>query len=54
MSESEIEGFINKVESVLVEAQHDMLVEKALCKRPVVISDGNGGVVEVSAKQLLN
>ena len=51
MSESEIEGFINKVESGLVEAQHDMLVEKALYNRPVVISDGNGGVVEVSAKQ---
>ena len=31
-----------------------MLVEKALYNRPVVISDGNGGVVEVSAKQLLN
>ena len=30
MSESEIEGFINKVESGLVEAQHDMLVEKVL------------------------
>ena len=44
----------NKVESGLVEAQHDMLVEKALYNRPVVISDGNGGVVEVSAKQLLN
>ena len=28
MSESEIEGFINKVESGLVEAQHDMLEEK--------------------------
>ena len=25
-----------------------MLVEKALYNRPVVISDGNGGVVEVS------
>ena len=49
MSESEIEGFINKVELGLVEAQHDMLVEKALYNRPVVISDGNGGVVEVSA-----
>ena len=33
MSESEIEGFINKVESGLVEAQHDMLVEKALYNR---------------------
>ena len=54
MSESEIEGFINKVELGLVEAQHDMLVEKALYNRPVVISEGNGGVVEVSAKQLLN
>ena len=54
MSESEIESFIHKVELGLVEAQHDMLVEKALYNRPVVISDGNGGVVEVSAKQLLN
>ena len=35
MSESEIEGFINKVELGLVEAQHDMLVEKALYNRPV-------------------
>ena len=43
MSESEIESFINKVELGLVEAQHDMLVEKALYNRPVVISDGNGG-----------
>ena len=54
MSESEIEGFINKVESGLVEAQHDMLVEKALYNRPVVISDGFGGVGVVSAMQLLN
>ena len=54
MSESEIEDLINKVESGLLEAQHDMLVEKAFYNRPVVISDGNGGVVEVSAKQLLN
>ena len=54
MSESEIESFINKVELGLVEAQHDMLVEKALYNRPVVISNGNGGVVEVSAKQLLS
>ena len=54
MSESEIEGFINKVELGLVEAQHDMLVEKALHNRPVVISYGNSGVVEISAKELLN
>ena len=38
MSESEIEGFLNKVELGLVEAQHDMLVEKALYNRPVVIT----------------
>ena len=54
MSESEIEGFIHTVDSGFFVAQHDMLVEKALYNRPVVISDGNGGVVEVSAKQLLN
>ena len=56
MSErSEIEALSNKVESGLVELSMIccMLVEKALYNRPVVISDGNGGVVEVSAKQLL-
>ena len=33
--------------------QDGMLVEKALYNRDVVMSDGKGGVVEVSAKQLL-
>jgi len=54
MSEYEIEDFLNKVESGLAEAQHDMLLEKALYNRPVVVSDGKGNVVEMSAKQLLN
>mgnify|MGYP006886790678 CR=1 FL=1 len=53
MSEHEIYDFVRKVDLGLAEAQHDMLVEKALYNRDVVMSDGKGGVVEVSAKQLL-
>lgn len=54
MSEIEIADFISKVENGLTEAQHNMLVEKALHNQNVVISDGDGGVVYVSAKQLLD
>lgn len=54
MSDIEIEDFLHKVESGLAEAQHNMVVEKALHNRPVIISDGKGHVVEVSAKQLLS
>lgn len=53
MSEQEIEDFLNKVEEGLAEAQHNMLVEKALHNQSVVISDGNGHVVTVPAKTLL-
>ena len=53
MSELEIEEFLNKVDAGLAEAQHNMLVEKALHDQPVIISDGNGHVVEASAKSLL-
>lgn len=54
MSELEIDEFLQKVESGIAEAQHDMLIEKALHNRPLVVSDGNGGVVEISAKELLS
>ncbi len=54
MSELEIEDFLNKVEEGLAEAQHNMLVEKMLHDQPVVISDGKGRVVTVSAKSLLS
>lgn len=53
MSENEIEIFLNKIDAGLAEAQHNMLVEKALHDQPVVISDGNGHVIETSAKSLL-
>lgn len=53
MSEREIEDFLNRVDAGLSEAQHNMLVEDSLHDRSVVISDGNGHVVEVPAKQLL-
>lgn len=42
MTETEIEDFLQKVESGLQEAHHNMLVEKALHNRSVVVSDGKG------------
>jgi hypothetical protein len=53
MSEHEIEDFLQKVESGLAEAQHNMLVEKALHNQSLVVTDGKGGVVEIPAKDLL-
>ncbi len=53
MSEKEIKDFLDKVDIGIREAQHNMLVEKALRNESVFISDGNGGVLCVSAKQLL-
>lgn len=53
MSDVEIEDFLDKVENGLAEAQHNMLVEKALHGRSVVISDKKGNVVHIPAKQLL-
>ena len=53
MSEYDIEEFLHKVDVGLAEAQHNMLVEKALHNQPVVISDGDNHVLEIPAKQLL-
>ena len=53
MNEFEIENFLNKVDAGLAEAQHDMLLEKSLHNQTVVISDGNGHVIEASAQSLL-
>lgn len=53
MNEFEIENFLNKVDAGLAEAQHDMLLEKSLHNQPVIISDGNGHVIEASAQSLL-
>ena len=53
MSDFEIDDFLNKVESGLEEAQYNMLVEKALYNQPVIVSDKNGHVQELEAKQLL-
>ncbi len=53
MSEYDIEDFLNKVDEGLAEAQHNMLVEKALHNRSVVIVDAHGDIAHVPAKQLL-
>lgn len=53
MSELEIEEFLKKVEDGIAEAQHNMLVEKALHDSSLVVTDGHGGIKEVSAKELL-
>lgn len=54
MNEYDIEDFLKKVDAGLAEAQHNMLVEKALHNQSVVISDGNRHVMEVPARQLLS
>lgn len=53
MTEQEIEDFLNKVETGLAEAQHNMLVEKALHNQYLIITDKKGKVVRVPAKELL-
>ncbi len=53
MSDFEIQDFLDKVDAGLAEAQHNMLVEKALHNRSVVIADKDGNTVHVPAKQLL-
>lgn len=53
MSEREIEDFISKVDAGLAEAQHNMLVEKALHNQCVVIADEQGNVLHIPAKDLL-
>ena len=53
MTEQEIEDFLNKVETGLAEAQHNMLVEKALHNQCVVIADNDGKISHVPAKKLL-
>lgn len=54
MSEAYIEDFLQKVESGLQEAQQHMLEEKALHNSSVVVSDGNGCVLEIPAKKFLH
>ncbi|WP_278691594.1 ribosome recycling factor [Leyella stercorea] len=53
MSEAYIEDFLQKVESGLMEAQKHMLEEKALHNSSVVVSDGNGCVLEIPARKIL-
>lgn len=53
MTQEETEEFNRKVDEALRVAQYNMLKEKAMRGLNVVISDGNGGVIEVPAKDLL-
>ena len=53
MSERDIEDFLSRVDAGLAEAQHNMLVEKALHNQNVVIADEQGKVQYVPAKDLL-
>lgn len=53
MSEREIEDFLLKVEQGLLESQQVMLKEKALHGQCVVISDENGKVLHIPAKEIL-
>lgn len=53
MNEAEINDFLQKVETGLMEAQQKMLEEKALHNQTLVVSDGHGGVRKVCARQIL-
>lgn len=53
MSERDVEDFLSRVDAGLAEAQHNMLVEKALHNQNVVIADEQGKVQYVPAKELL-
>ena len=53
MNEAEINDFLQKVETGLMEAQQKMLEEKALHNQTLVVSDGHGGVRMVCARQIL-
>lgn len=53
MDEYNIEDFLTRVDAGLAEAQHNMLVEKALHNQNVVIVDEQGKVQYVPAKKLL-
>lgn len=53
MSEKEAEEFLEIVERGLLESQRAMLKEKALLGQEVVIGDGKGGVIHLSAQEVL-
>lgn len=53
MDEYGIEDFLTRVDAGLAEAQHNMLVEKALHNQCVVLADEQGKVQYVPAKELL-
>ncbi len=53
MEEKEAEEFVKLIDEGLYESQKRMLKEHALHDSSIVISDGNGGVKYVSAKEIL-
>lgn len=53
MNELEINEYLQKIEIGLRESRQQMLEEYALRNDSIVVSDGNGGTMEVPAKELL-
>lgn len=53
MEEKDIEKFVKLIDEGLYESQKLMLKEHALHNSSIVISDGNGGVKYVPAKEIL-
>lgn len=53
MSEQEVEEFLETVEKGLLESQQAMLREKALHDQCVVVADGHGGILRMSAREVL-
>lgn len=52
MSEAEIKELIDKLNAGLLEAQKQMLKEKALHDQDIVVADAEGGVLHIPAKQV--
>ncbi|MDO5527006.1 MAG: hypothetical protein Q4F85_13090 [Prevotella sp.] len=53
MEEKEAEEFVKLIDEGLYESQKMMLKEHAMRNSSIVVSDGNGGVKYVSAKEIL-
>lgn len=53
MNEEYAEEFLRKVEAGLLESQQLMLKEKALHDQDVIVTDGEGRIVRIPAKEVL-
>ena len=53
MSDREVEDYLLKIQDGLQESRKQLLQEYALHDESIVVGDGQGNVLDVSAKQVL-